>query len=441
MATLHQFRLLVVLILASIAPIDAFQPAFSRRRHTTRRSLPLRSSTAPPLRAADLALSIPSLLVLNKPSPTSQVTSEGLAKDILETQDAIGSEDGLVLREALKVKRYLLLCCLLKESEEAYYRVASFLAESEVYDFERWDAPNVQEFGLLRKKSGERDSYYSEYSPPPRTNVREITRVVDDLTLTKDSNLSKRNDKMSALDGVLLTIFRKVVGEETKSGTGTTPGMEGLVEQGRNFMIKTNEESHSSSPSTADERQIQMVRSTLRRLMGPIKPIYRLFMGGIVPAKVAATLQKEDWKNKQVFEGGLFYAPFLTSLVTPLFFQWLVGPARTCRRKDGTRGGVVVEKCRFLEISNCKGLCLNICKKPAEEFFKEELGVGLYVQPNFATHECHWNWGVEPPEGGVKEDESWPKGCMEGCMDRKKVAAVVARQERENDNDDNTETI
>ncbi|GMH80955.1 hypothetical protein TrST_g8645 [Triparma strigata] len=424
--------LLIVLFGFGLVGFDstsAFQLAWGRQERSRRASVRVCSSALePPPAGADLAVSIPSLLILNKPSPTTRVTSEGLAKDILETQDAIQGEEGLVLREALKLKRYLLLCSLLEESQDDYYRVASFLAESKVYEFGRWDAPNVQGFGLragaevgagVGAGSGGED--FKEYEPPPRVGIRE--RVVDGVKVTGDSELMKRNDRMSAVDGVLLWVFRKLVGEETGLGMGETKGMEGLVEQGRDYMIKTNQE----DTSTADEKQVTMVRNTLRRLMGPIKPIYRLFMAGIVPAKVGEALGKEEWKDKQVFKGGLFYAPFLTSLVTPLFFQWLVGPARTSRRSDGTRGGVVVEKCRFLEISNCKGLCLHLCKSPAEQFFGEELGVSLYVQPNFESHECHWNWGEEAPDGGVRGDEAWPKGCLEGCSDRKKVAAIAER--------------
>ena len=124
----------------------------------------------------------------------------------------------------------------------------------------------------------------------------------------------------------------------------------------------------------------------------------------------------------------------------------MVGPARAGRRDDGSRGAVIVEKvsigfsptlrgenaeerltllceqCRFLEQSNCKGMCLHICKSPAQEFFSSTLGVPLKVSPNFATHECHWVWGVEAEEVG--EDEEWPRGCLEGCESRKQVAAM-----------------
>jgi beta-carotene isomerase len=231
----------------------------------------------------------------------------------------------------------------------------------------------------------------------------------DGSTVTNDVEVSERCDPLSPYDSLLLWVFRKSVASETSlPPMWDTGGIEGLVAQGRAYM---------SVASEVDQRN--MVKNVLRGLMGPIVPVYRLFMGGFVPRKVARWAGKEEWGDKQVFAGGLFYAPYLTSVVTPLFFQFLVGPAKTSRRSDGRRGGVLVEKCRFLEKSNCKGLCLNQCKVPMEEFFKDELGVDLYVQPNFRTQECQWSWGEETKE--VKDDGDWPKGCLEGCVDRKRM--------------------
>jgi hypothetical protein len=48
--------------------------------------------------------------------------------------------------------------------------------------------------------------------------------------------------------------------------------------------------------------------------------------------------------------GPWFYAPALTSFVTPFFMNFLLGPARVNYRKDGQLGGMVVEKCKFLQV-------------------------------------------------------------------------------------------
>eukprot|EP00978_Attheya_sp_CCMP212_P010250 scaffold24666_cov49-Attheya_sp.AAC.2 len=122
--------------------------------------------------------------------------------------------------------------------------------------------------------------------------------------------------------------------------------------------------------------------------------------------------------------GPWFYAPWLTSFVTPIFFGFLVGPSRPNSRKDGQAGGLVVEKCKFLQESGCKGLCLHICKLPTQQFFQDELGVPLTVTPNFETQECQWSFGEVPLTPA--EDPSFPKGCLVGCQSRELVKGTQA---------------
>jgi hypothetical protein len=107
-------------------------------------------------------------------------------------------------------------------------------------------------------------------------------------------------------------------------------------------------------------------------------------------------------------------------MVTPSFLSFLVGKSSINRRKDGKRGGMVVEKCRFLQESGCKGLCLHQCKLPAQQFFKDELGLSLTVSPNFVTQECQWSWGEEPVL--PQNDASFPEGCLNGCPTRSSIS-------------------
>jgi hypothetical protein len=58
--------------------------------------------------------------------------------------------------------------------------------------------------------------------------------------------------------------------------------------------------------------------------------------------------------------------PAANARITPGFFSWLVGPSTTNDSPEagGTLGtGVLIEKCRFLDESGCKGLCLNMCQQ------------------------------------------------------------------------------
>ena len=129
----------------------------------------------------------------------------------------------------------------------------------------------------------------------------------------------------------------------------------------------------------------------------------------------------------QLFESVLRHVlmPLLTSVVAPFVFGFLVGPGRVNRRGDGARGGLVVDKCKFLQESNCKGLCLHQCKRPAERLF-DDLGVPLRVAPNFETQECQWSWGVAAP--APEADDAWPDNCLAGCPNRKLLPAAGRRE-------------
>lgn len=288
-------------------------------------------------------------------------------------------------RRALQFQRYQGLVQLLQSDYDAYVATASFLSPSRIA---RNELPNVQDVPYDKNYGTRRD-------------------IVEDdgIPLVADCELEDMRYQENILDKALLAIFRRLVTKHTGGITSEKKSIQGLLEQGRSFMLQEGQ---------TPEAQHKMVSDTLKSLMTPVlPPFYRIFMSGIVP-KLGT-----DYDGKQL--GPWFYAPFLTSIVTPTFFGFLVGPSRPNRRIDGQLGGLVVEKCKFLQESGCKGLCLHQCKLPAQQFFKEELGLALTVSPNFETQECQWSFGLEPlpPD----EDQSFPKGCLVGCESRKAIAA------------------
>uniref|UniRef100_A0A7S2XLF3 Beta-carotene isomerase D27-like C-terminal domain-containing protein n=1 Tax=Attheya septentrionalis TaxID=420275 RepID=A0A7S2XLF3_9STRA len=302
----------------------------------------------------------------------------------------------LELREkALKFGRYEMLQTLMKEDYEGYVATASFLSPSRI---PREELPNVQDV---------------PYPNLPVTASSKPVQMGDDgEPLVEDCTLDDMAYNDSILDTVLLKIFRNLVEKNTGGVSSSKEGILGLLEQGRIFMTQ---------PNQTPEGQHTMVKDTLRQLMTPVlPPFYRIFMGGIVPNRL---LNKDaDEPSTQI--GPWFYAPWLTSFVTPIFFGFLVGPSRPNSRKDGQAGGLVVEKCKFLQESGCKGLCLHICKLPTQQFFQDELGVPLTVTPNFETQECQWSFGEVPLTPA--EDPSFPKGCLVGCQSRELVKGTQA---------------
>lgn len=327
-----------------------------------------------------------------------------LAADIVKLCDKIDDSNLDYIDSFLfRWRRQSLLLTMLERDRKVYIETVSFLQSR----IPRLELPNLQDI--------------------PVSETRSATSLEEGLVA--DCTLPKVTYSESLLDKFLLSIFRGLVQQEI-GWKSDTQGIKGLLEEGRHYML-----SEEGTP----ENQHAFVRRTLAGLMTPfLPPFYRIFMSGIVPSKergdpewlvsstnqlignLPDTLKDKVSPGKQF--GPWFYAPFLTSVVTPPFLNFLVGPSRINYRKDGQLGGIVVDKCKFLQESGCKGLCLHQCKLPAQQFFANELGLDLTVTPNFETQECQWSWGEKPLP--ADEDPAFPKGCLAGCATRPAIAAL-----------------
>ena len=255
--------------------------------------------------------------------PSEKVMAEDIVK-ICDTIDTLNKNDDLFViktfdlrKRALKAQRYEYLSKLMQKDYDAYIATASFLSPSRI---PRKELPNLQDVPIDKN------------AVPISTASTSLTAEDGSTPLVEDCKLDNMAYQDSPLDKLLLSIFRKLVAQNTGGVTSDKPGIEGLLEQGRTFMLQ---------PGQTPEAQHKMVYDTLGGLMTPVlPPFYRIFMSGIVP-KLGT-----EWDGKQF--GPWFYAPFLTSFVTPTFFGFLVGPSYPNRRKDGQLGGLVVEKCKFL---------------------------------------------------------------------------------------------
>ena len=65
-------------------------------------------------------------------------------------------------------------------------------------------------------------------------------------------------------------------------------------------------------------------------------------------------------------------------------------------RTAATSPCVNVKKCRYLEATGCAGVCVNMCKLPAQDVMASEFGVPVYMAPNFETGGCRMFFGQEP---------------------------------------------
>ncbi|XP_004493731.1 beta-carotene isomerase D27, chloroplastic [Cicer arietinum] len=104
------------------------------------------------------------------------------------------------------------------------------------------------------------------------------------------------------------------------------------------------------------------------------------------------------------------------AIFSSLFFTWLVG---TSEVKESDVNGrreknvVYIKKCRFLEETNCVGMCINLCKIPTQSFVKNSLGMPVNMVPNFDDMSCEMIFGQDPPAS--TDDPSLKTPCYKQC--------------------------
>ncbi|XVE73036.1 hypothetical protein DITRI_Ditri11bG0085800 [Diplodiscus trichospermus] len=106
---------------------------------------------------------------------------------------------------------------------------------------------------------------------------------------------------------------------------------------------------------------------------------------------------------------------------TTVFFAWLVGPSEVKESElNGRRekNVVHVKKCRFLEQSNCVGMCINLCKMPSQAFIKDSMGMPVNMVPNFDDMSCEMIFGQNPPASN--DDPALKQPCYKLCRAKQK---------------------
>ena len=79
----------------------------------------------------------------------------------------------------------------------------------------------------------------------------------------------------------------------------------------------------------------------------------------------------------------------------------------------GYKQGVLLERCRVLAEGGCASVCLNVCKLPTQQFFNEDVGLAVTLEPDYETFECRFVYGKtpKPPE----RDEAFDTPCFARC--------------------------
>ncbi|XP_061338139.1 beta-carotene isomerase D27, chloroplastic-like [Gastrolobium bilobum] len=108
------------------------------------------------------------------------------------------------------------------------------------------------------------------------------------------------------------------------------------------------------------------------------------------------------------------------AVFTTMFFAWLVGPSEVRESEVNGRiekNVVYIKKCRFLEETNCVGMCINLCKMPSQSFMKDSFGIPVNMVPNFDDMSCEMIFGQEPPAS--TDDPALKQPCYKLCKAKK----------------------
>ena len=223
--------------------------------------------------------------------------------------------------------------------------------------------------------------------PPPASPT---PKTYENAFSIPDPPLPKHQFTANSFDDLLLSIFRWTL--QRQSGViSEVDGFEGMMA-----------ELHELRRTKGIDELQRVSSQTMTALAGPVPFLHRMF-----------------FKENE-------YSPALLALFAKYFLPFLVGDMTLTsikREEDdisnnnrsifGSGGGLLVERCRVLEGSKCKGICSKMCKVPTERFFAEKWGIPLSMEPNFETGACQLRFGVVPME--VEDDPTIPCGCLNRC--------------------------
>ncbi|KAH0461747.1 hypothetical protein IEQ34_009322 [Dendrobium chrysotoxum] len=192
--------------------------------------------------------------------------------------------------------------------------------------------------------------------------------------------------KPGFVNHLLLNLFRKKMVEEV-GWDSEKLGYDGLIEIVNRLMLK------GRSNLETEQSAVRILKS----LFPPL--ILVLFKMLVAPI------------------GGGRLASMMVARVTAWSCQWLMGASsvNSIDLPDGSScsSGVFVERCKYLEESKCIGICINTCKLPTQTFFKDCMGIPLYMEPKFSDYSCQFNFGVPPPPRS--SDSALHEPCLEIC--------------------------
>jgi len=88
----------------------------------------------------------------------------------------------------------------------------------------------------------------------------------------------------------------------------------------------------------------------------------------------------------------------------------------------GKNQGLLVKRCKFLEESGCASACVNSCKIPTQNFFKNDMNLPVTMTPNYETYECIFEFGKAPTTDNLSDAMDTP--CLSRCPSYGKLRSL-----------------
>lgn len=138
--------------------------------------------------------------------------------------------------------------------------------------------------------------------------------------------------------------------------------------------------------------------------------VVAVVLNSLIPTPVLWLVRSLFSPTKLVCELNAWFAARL--------FEWLVGVCEVreveITKQNGElsrqKSNVYIKKCRYLESSNCVGMCINMCKLPTQEFFTQDFGIPLTMIPNFEDYSCEMVFGQVPP--AIEDEAVYHQPCL-----------------------------
>lgn len=130
------------------------------------------------------------------------------------------------------------------------------------------------------------------------------------------------------------------------------------------------------------------------------------------------------------------FSAWMNAWVTKFATKWLMGPSEVedLILENGEilkQQSLKIEKCAFLEESQCVRTCLHACKIPTQDFFQKEMGLPVTLSPDFEDYSCEFKFGLKPVD--LIDDPIFQSPCLQLCSslfdkDNKKSIAKTQKK-------------